>query len=62
MRTLLDRKTISSITNGQVAARRVTGLIMKRLWLHVDTFAMLVLPSSDHSCVAVEASTDCTAI
>ena len=27
MRTLLDRKNISSITNGQVAARRVTGLI-----------------------------------
>ena len=32
MRTLLDRNTFSSITNGQVAARRVTGLIIKRLW------------------------------
>ena len=32
MRTLLDRKNFSSITNGQVAARRVTGLIIKRLW------------------------------
>ena len=32
MRTLLDRKNISSRTNGQVAARRVTGLIIKRLW------------------------------
>ena len=31
MRTLLDRKNISSRTNGQVAARRVTGLIIKRL-------------------------------
>ena len=33
MRTLLDRKNISSRTNGQVAARRVTGLIIRRLWL-----------------------------
>ena len=32
MRTLLDRKIFSSRTNGQVAARRVTGLIIKRLW------------------------------
>ena len=32
MRTLLDRKNISSRTNGQVAARRVTGLIIKKLW------------------------------
>ena len=32
MRTLLYRKNISSRTNGQVAARRVTGLIIKRLW------------------------------
>ena len=29
MRTLLDRKNFSSRTNGQVAARRVTGLIIK---------------------------------
>ena len=35
MRTLLDRKNISSRTNGQVAARRVTGLIIKRLWINV---------------------------
>ena len=33
MRTLLDRKNFSSRTNGQMAARRVTGLI-KMLWLH----------------------------
>ena len=33
MLTLLDRKNISSRTNCQVAARRVTGLIIKRLWL-----------------------------
>ena len=31
MRTLLGRKNISSRTNGQVAARRVTGLITKAL-------------------------------
>ena len=31
MRTLLDRKTFSSSSNGQAAARRVTGLIIKRL-------------------------------
>ena len=30
-RTLLYRKNFSSRTNGQVAARRVTGLIIKRL-------------------------------
>ena len=32
MHTLLDRNNFSSRTNGQVAARRVTGLIIKRLW------------------------------
>ena len=31
MHTLLDRNNFSSRTNGQVAARRVTGLIIKRL-------------------------------
>ena len=31
MRTLLDRNNLSSRTNGQVAARRMTGLIIKRL-------------------------------
>ena len=31
MRTLLDRKNISSRTNGQVAARRVTRLLIKAL-------------------------------
>ena len=35
MRTLLDRKNFSSRTNGQVAAHRVTGLIIKRLWFTV---------------------------
>ena len=30
--TLLDRKNFSSRTNGKVAARRVTGLIIKGLW------------------------------
>ena len=34
MRTLLDRTFFSSRINGQVAARRVTGLIIKRLCLH----------------------------
>ena len=29
MRTLLDRENLSSINNGQVAARRVTGLIYR---------------------------------
>ena len=33
MRTLLDGKNISSRTNGQMAARQVAGLIIKRLWL-----------------------------
>ena len=37
MRTLLDRTNFSSRTNGQVAARRVTGLIIKRLWSYVGT-------------------------
>ena len=32
MRTLLDRNNFCSRINGQVAARRVTGLIIKRLW------------------------------
>ena len=32
MRTLLDRNNFSSSSNGQVSARRVTGLIIKRLW------------------------------
>ena len=37
MRTLLDRKNYSSSSNGQVAAHRVTGLIIiKRLWLYYD--------------------------
>ena len=31
MRPLLDRNKFSSRTNGRVAARRVTGLIIKRL-------------------------------
>ena len=31
MRTLLDRKNFSSSSNGQVAAHRVTGLIIKSL-------------------------------
>ena len=35
MRTLLDRKNISSRTNGRVAARRVTGLIIKRLTIYI---------------------------
>ena len=30
--TLLDRKNFSYSSNGQVAAHRVTGLIIKRLW------------------------------
>ena len=34
MRTLLDRKNISSRTNGQVAARRVTGLLSKGFGWH----------------------------
>ena len=34
MRTLLDRNNFSSSSNGQVAAHRVTGLIIKRLRLH----------------------------
>ena len=46
MRTLLDRKNISSRTNGQVAARRVTGLIIKRL----------IIQSSGLSCGLVELS------
>ena len=33
MRTLLDGKNFSSSSNGQVAAHRVTGLIINRLWL-----------------------------
>ena len=32
MRTLLDRNSFSSSSNGHVAAHRVTGLIIKRLW------------------------------
>ena len=32
MRTLLDRKNFSSSSNGQVAAHRGIGLIVKRLW------------------------------
>ena len=32
MRTLFDRKNFNSSSNGQVAARRVTRLIIKRLW------------------------------
>ena len=32
MRTLLDRKNFSSSSNGQVAAHRVTGFIIKRFW------------------------------
>ena len=31
MRTLLDRNNFSSRTDGQVAVRRVTGLVIKRL-------------------------------
>ena len=33
MRTLLDRKNFSCSSNGQVAAHRVTGLIIKRLFI-----------------------------
>ena len=36
MRTLLDRKNFSSKTNGQVAARRVAGLVIKRLWSYLE--------------------------
>ena len=32
MRTLLDRNNFSFSSNGQVAAHRATGLIIKRLW------------------------------
>ena len=47
MRTLLDRNIFSSRTNGQVAARRVTGLIIKRLWsdvqfVRVQTFEVML--------------------
>ena len=35
-----DRKNISSRTNGQVAARRVTGLIIKRLWVDIAALTM----------------------
>ena len=41
MRTLLDRKNFSSRTNGQGAARRVTGLIIKRLCLDYDHRSVL---------------------
>ena len=39
MRTLLDRKNFSSSSNGQVAAHRATGLIIKRLWFNVTVLA-----------------------
>ena len=45
MRTLLDRKNISSRTNGQVAAGRVTGLIIKRLWFYTRPAKSTGLPS-----------------
>ena len=35
VRTLLDRNHFSSSSNGQVAAHRVTGLIIKRLWRRI---------------------------
>ena len=35
MRTLLDRNNFSSSSNGQVAAHRVTGLIINRLRFHL---------------------------
>ena len=41
MRTLLDRNNISSITNGQVAVRQETGLIIKRLWLYITSVLLL---------------------
>ena len=53
MRTLLDRNNFSSKTNGQVAARRVTGLISEKrsmvfmsifmsvlLWYNIGTFSI----------------------
>ena len=46
MRTLLDRKKFSSSSNDQVAAHRVTGLIIKRLWMNRQRGLelMLILP------------------
>ena len=41
MRTLLDMKNSSSSSNGQVAAHRVTGLIIERLWYSLATAAAL---------------------
>ena len=49
MRTLLDRKNISSRTNGQVAARQVTGLIIRLtiarhgLWLCYGYMPMIII-------------------
>ena len=41
MRTLLDRKMFSFSSNGQVAAHRVTGLIIKRLCFYYAMFVAL---------------------
>ena len=49
MRTLLDMKNISSRTNGQVAARQVTRLIIKRLWLHASLNYLLLLSMFVHN-------------
>ena len=48
MRTLLDRKNCSSSSNGQVAAHRVTGLIIKRLWLYQHYLSILVFTRHVH--------------
>ena len=48
MRTLLDRNNFSSSSNGQVAAHRVTGPIIKRLWSYVRGHSALPSTESDN--------------
>ena len=48
MRTLLDRNNFSSRTNGQVAARRVTGLIIKMLGLNCIFYSATILTFTEY--------------
>ena len=48
MRTLLDKNTFSSSSNGQVTAHRVTGLIVKLGFIYIDAASSYPRASQKH--------------
>ena len=61
MRTLSDRNHFSSSSNGQVAAHRVTGLIIKRLWFYLPMFLQATIRQWKDVCARPTSSSARTA-